>query len=155
MKVTVESNREEYTKALVKAVQQALSAIGRKAASYAKKGTPVDTGRLRNSITWATSKRQGKTYTYKDNKKAKTKKNHIQQAYTDTIGTGVDEKTVVIGSNVEYARKIEEGGQGYGGAHMLRNAISSHKDEYRDILQTSLEAQGITDFDGDFADDSE
>lgn len=144
VKVTVESNRDEYNRALVQAVQQALSAIGRKAATHAKKGTPVDTGRLRNSITWATAKRQGMPYTYSDKNGKK---------YADAIGSGVDARTVVIGSNVEYAEKIEEGGQGYGGKHMLRNAVANHKDEYRDILKTSLEARGITDFDGELNDE--
>lgn len=51
MKVTYESHLEEFLDALPKQVEQALIAIGMTAETYAKKECPVDTGRLRNSIT--------------------------------------------------------------------------------------------------------
>lgn len=142
--IKVESNLKLYKRAFEKAVAQGLSAIGRKAATHAKKNTPVDTGRLRNSITWATIKRQGKTYQYSSNKRARKSKNHQQRTYTDKIGTGVDNRTVVIGTNVVYGERIEEGGNGYGGAHMLRNAVTNHKQEYQNILTTSMKAQSTT-----------
>lgn len=136
--VQVESNLKLYKKAFEKAVEQGLSAIGRKAATHAKEKCPVDTGRLRNSITWATIKRQGKTYQYSSNKRARKSKNHQQRTYTDKIGTGVDNRTVVIGTNVVYGERIEDG------SHMLRNAVTNHKQEYQNILTTSMKAQSTT-----------
>ena len=46
-----ENNAEKVANALNKAVMLALEEIGLKAEAHAKAGCPVDTGRLRNSIT--------------------------------------------------------------------------------------------------------
>lgn len=51
MKVTYESHLDEFLDALPEQVEQALIAIGMTAETYAKELCPVDTGRLRNSIT--------------------------------------------------------------------------------------------------------
>lgn len=53
MKVVIKDNSEEFLKALPEQLEQALTAIGLTAESYAKQECPVDTGRLRNSITHA------------------------------------------------------------------------------------------------------
>ena len=51
MSVTFISHKQEVLSAEQKARNKALEIIGGKAESYAKKICPVDTGRLRNSIT--------------------------------------------------------------------------------------------------------
>lgn len=51
MKVTYESHLDEFLDALPEQIEQALIAIGMTAETYAKQECPVDTGRLRNSIT--------------------------------------------------------------------------------------------------------
>lgn len=51
MKVTYESHLDEFLDALPEQVEQALIAIGMTAETHAKELCPVDTGRLRNSIT--------------------------------------------------------------------------------------------------------
>lgn len=51
MKVDFKDNSEQVLSAMEKAKKTALEAIGLVAETYAKKETPVDTGRLRNSIT--------------------------------------------------------------------------------------------------------
>lgn len=53
MKVVIKDNSEEFLKALPEQIEQALTAIGLTAENYAKQECPVDTGRLRNSITHA------------------------------------------------------------------------------------------------------
>lgn len=53
MEVVIKDNSEEFLKALPEQLEQALTAIGLTAESYAKQECPVDTGRLRNSITHA------------------------------------------------------------------------------------------------------
>ena len=53
MSVIFQSNAKQALDAMAKAKAQALEIIGGKAESYAKKLCPVDTGRLRNSITHA------------------------------------------------------------------------------------------------------
>ena len=54
MKVEFKDNSQEILKAMQKAKHNALEAIGLTAEKYAKKETPVDTGRLRNSMAHAT-----------------------------------------------------------------------------------------------------
>ena len=46
-------NTEEVLSAMEKAIERGLEAIGLTAEGHAKKNTPVDTGRLRNSIAHA------------------------------------------------------------------------------------------------------
>ncbi len=51
MEVVIKDNSGEFLKALPEQIEQALTAIGLTAETYAKQDCPVDTGRLRNSIT--------------------------------------------------------------------------------------------------------
>ena len=51
MSYTYKDNTKEVLSALEKAKKRGLEAIGLVAEGHAKKNTPVDTGRLRNSIT--------------------------------------------------------------------------------------------------------
>ena len=50
----VKDNTKEVLSAMEKAIERGLEAIGMTAEGHAKKNTPVDTGRLRNSISHAT-----------------------------------------------------------------------------------------------------
>ena len=54
MSYTFKDNSDEVLAALEKAKKRGLEAIGLMAEGHAKKETPVDTGRLRNSISHAT-----------------------------------------------------------------------------------------------------
>lgn len=51
--VTIKSNADVFKNALPEQIAQALEAIGLVAEGYAKEECPVDTGRLRNSISHA------------------------------------------------------------------------------------------------------
>lgn len=53
MSYTYKDNTDEVLTALKRAKKRGLEAIGLTAEGYAKKDTPVDTGRLRNSIAHA------------------------------------------------------------------------------------------------------
>ena len=50
MKVDYKDNSQRILTAMEKGIKNGLEAIGLTAETYAKKETPVDTGRLRNSI---------------------------------------------------------------------------------------------------------
>ena len=54
MSYTYNDNTDEVLAALERAKRRGLEAIGLTAEGYAKRETPVDTGRLRNSISHAT-----------------------------------------------------------------------------------------------------
>ena len=56
MKVDYKDNSEQVLSAMEKSIKNGLEAIGLTAEGHAKKITPVDTGRLRNSISHATDK---------------------------------------------------------------------------------------------------
>ena len=53
MKVDYKDNSQQVLSAMEKGIKNGLEAIGLTAETYAKKATPVDTGRLRNSISHA------------------------------------------------------------------------------------------------------
>ena len=56
MKVDYKDNSEQVLSAIEKGIKNGLEAIVLTAETYAKKATPVDTGRLRNSISHETDK---------------------------------------------------------------------------------------------------
>lgn len=60
--VTITDNSGEFLNALPEQIEQALIAIGLTAESYAKDICPVDTGRLRNSITHAVDMSESAAY---------------------------------------------------------------------------------------------
>ena len=122
----LKSNRKEVLRCSEEAVERGLAAIGMRAVTYTHRpkergGTPVDTGRLRNSIAWATASQGG--------------------GGTDApLGGGADDRTVIIGTNVEYGEIVEEGTSKRKPAHMLRNALADGSDEYARIMEASLKA---------------
>ena len=122
----LKSNRKEVLRGSEEAVERGLAAIGMRAVTYThrpkkRRGTPVDTGRLRNSIAWATASQGG--------------------GGTDApSGGGADDRTVVIGTNVEYGEAVEEGTSKRKPAHMLRNALADGSDEYARIMEAALKA---------------
>ena len=122
----LKSNRKEVLRGSEEAVERGLAAIGMRAVTYTHRpkergGTPVDTGRLRNSIAWATASQGG--------------------GGTDApSGGGADDRTVIIGTNVEYGEIVEEGTSKRKPAHMLRNALADGSDEYARIMEAALKA---------------
>lgn len=128
--ITVEynDNSEEVLAALRNAVERGLMACGEIAVGYAQDDCPVDTGRLRGSITYSVDG---------------------DDCY---IGTNVEYAPYIEFGTGQYA---EEGGRqtpwsyvdGKGDWHythgskpqpFLRPAASNHSDEYRSILEDSL-----------------
>lgn len=122
----LKSNRKEVLRGSEEAVERGLAAIGMRAVTYTHRpkergGTPVDTGRLRDSIAWATASQGG--------------------GGTDApSGGGADDRTVIIGTNVEYGEIVEEGTSKRKPAHMLRNALTDGSDEYARIMEAALKA---------------
>ena len=132
MEVKITDNSQLFINAKNDAVARALEAIGLTAERHAKERCPVDTGRLRNSITHATKHYNG------------------QGVYSDNQGRGFADATakqtvtepdaVYIGTNVEYAQKQETGNYKHttGASHFLRDAAATHGDEYKKIAETQL-----------------
>lgn len=130
--VTITNNIGLVREALARATRQSLEAIGTTAEKYAKEETPVDLGRLRNSMTYV-----------------------------------VQDDSVYVGTNVEYAPYVELGTGIYASDgngrkepwvyydektgkfrltrgskphHMIRRAVTEHTDEYKEMVKTIFKA---------------
>ena len=133
IEVTIKDNSKQVLSELETKIKIAMAAIGMDAEGYAKRGCPVDTGRLRNSITYATSEYEGqKVYTDDEN-----------HTFADGGAQATPEPGVVyIGTNVEYAAAVEyrDGVQHTtGGAHFLKNAAANHGKEYQEKVKKILQ----------------
>ena len=106
--VTFTSNRAELLATVNEAKKRALEIMGGKAETYAKQLCPVDTGRLRNSISHMVDEGEQSVY----------------------IGTNVE-----YGKYVELRDSTHHIS---GKAHFLRDAAANHGSEYRRIAEAQL-----------------
>ena len=132
-------NTEEVLKAMEAAIRRGNEAIGLAAEGHAKKkitkSGAVDTGRLRNSITYALAGEETHVKSYKANKGGKER-----ETYTyDGTAEGKKGSGVYIGTNVEYAPGIELGTHRSAGAvHFLQDAATGHTDQYKKLMEDSM-----------------
>lgn len=149
-------NSEEILRCMAEAKLRALEKCGLKAEGYAKKLAPVDTGRLRNSISHKVGNGADTEFTYTARVDGK------KQEYTSHTVGGDEADAVYIGTTVRYAVNVELGtGVHFPGGrqtpwvykdakgeyHMtegqraqpfLKPAAADHADEYRSIIQKEL-----------------
>ena len=136
MSYTYNDNTQEVLSALERAKKRGLEAIGLVAEGHAKKkitqAKAVDTGRLRNSITFAVSGESANISSYSGD--------HGEEGGTYSGAAPNDkEKSVYIGTGVEYAIGIETGShRKAGGVHFLQDAASNHSDEYKRLMEDSM-----------------
>ena len=136
MSYTYKDNTNEVLSALEKAKVRGLTAIGMTAEGHAKKkikqAKAVDTGRLRNSITFAVSGESANISSYSGD--------HGEKGGTYSGAAPNDkEKAVYIGTGVEYAAGIETGShRKKGGVHFLQDAATGHTDEYKKLMEDSM-----------------
>ena len=133
MKVDYKDNSQQILSALEKGKHNALTAIGATAETHTKENITadklVDTGRLRNSITYATGDYLG-IGTYTDNKKKK---------YSDAKARNTPkDDEVAIGTNVEYAAYTELGTEKITAHHYLKRAVTEHQDEYKKLAVEAI-----------------
>ena len=137
-----EDNTKKFMTALQKAKQRGLEAIGLTAEKYAKKAITeqkaVDTGLLRNSITYAISGSQTHVQQYRrDNVSGGVKGKHTYYTYDNVIGDS-SEECVYIGTNVEYAPYVENGTSKMAARPFLKPAATEHSDEYKRLFEAAL-----------------
>lgn len=116
-------NSNKAISAMKSQLQTGLMACGTISEGYAKGNSPVDTGRLRNSIAWA------------------VKEKHSSGGDRDTPLSVPKEAEVYIGTNVDYAQEQEFKSMNHrvGKAHFLRDSISTHIDEYKATIKAALD----------------
>ena len=127
------SNVNDILSALEKGKHNALTAIGATAETHTKDNITadelVDTGRLRNSITYATGDYLG-IGTYTDNNK---------KSYSDAKARNTPkDDEVAIGTNVEYAPYLELGTKKIAAHHYLKRAVTEHQDEYKKLAVEAI-----------------
>lgn len=133
--VTLKDNSAAAMRELQGKVKNALVACGMTAEGYAKEDCPVDTGRLRNSITYVTSDEQSPANT---NKHPNGQADAQPSDYKPLAKP--ENNTVYIGTNVEYAGINEFGSLNHkvGKAHFIRDSVAKHQDEYKAIIKAAL-----------------
>lgn len=117
-----------------------LEALGLQATGYAQLNSPVDTGLLRNSLTYAIAGEQPVTSTYKANS-ADNSGNIREGRYEGSTTKQGNEKAVYIGTNVEYAVYQELGSTKTQAQPFIKPAIVDHKDEYKRIIEKGLKGE--------------
>ena len=131
-------NTEEVLSALEAAIKRGNEAIGMAAERHAKKritiARAVDTGRLRNSITYALAGEETHVKSYKANKGGKDRETYTYDGTAD----GKKGSGVYIGTNVEYAPFVENGARGRAPVHFLQDASANHTDEYKRLMEDSM-----------------
>lgn len=125
IKIT-DDNTAEVIAAMKEQAELALQAIGAEAEGYAQEECPVDTSRLKNSLTWATHESDSSGGKGPDGA---------------TQGTP-DELTVCVGTNVEYAEYVElkDAKHKVGKAHFIRDSLANHGNRYKEILKAALQS---------------
>lgn len=137
--IEIRDNTKEILEALNAAKHKGLEAIGLTAEGHAKKLTPVDTGRLRNSITYVVAGYQTHVKTYRrSNVVGGIQGAHTYYDYGAGVMDGEKDEAVYIGTNVEYAPYVEQGARGRAGVHMLQRAATEHSAEYKRIMEDAL-----------------
>ena len=139
MSYTYKDNTDEVLAALERAKKRGLEAIGLTAEGHAKKkiteAKAVDTGRLRNSITYALAGGETHIKSYRADKGGKDRETYTYDGTAD----GKKGSGVYIGTNVEYAPGIELGTHRSAGAvHFLQDAVANHTDEYKKLMEDSM-----------------
>lgn len=137
MSYEFKDNTREVLSALQKAKRRGLEAIGMTAERYAKQviteAGAIDTGRLRNSLTYAISGESAHISSYSGD--------HGEEGgtYSGTAPYDIG-GAVFLGTNVSYAEGIELGTHRKKGAvHMLKRAATEHNEEYQKLMRESLE----------------
>lgn len=133
--VKVTDNSDTVRREFRKKIQLALKLIGEAAVGYATEDSPVDTGRLRNSLTYATATKIGIAGN-----------SAVNEAQDSTPRSLPPDDVVCIGTNVEYAKYVEFNEKanhdppehGGGKAHFLRDAVFNHTDEFKNVAEVTL-----------------
>lgn len=133
-KITADHSAD-VIKELNRKIDVALTKCGIVAENYAvleieNKPRRVDTGLLRNSITYALHGKGANKSSYHADDNSKS------GSYSGT--TDDSRNAVYIGSNVEYAQYVHEGTRRMTANRFLQKAVENYQGEYKDIIKTEL-----------------
>lgn len=129
MNIKFTDNSEEVLAAMQQAALRALEKCGLTAEGYAKKLCPVDTGNLRNSITFNVDEKENAVYIG----------TNVEYAPYVELGTG---KYVSGGRPTPWAYQDAKGNwhwtRGNKAQPFLKPAAADHADKYRKIMEDEM-----------------
>lgn len=141
--VSLVDNKELLLKATDEQIEQALFAVGAMMESNAKsRYVPVDTGRLKNSITFALAGGSANISEYGPDAGSGEDTQSKPYSGTAPADPGGKVRSVYVGTNVEYAEEVENGTSGRRGRHYLRDAVNNHIEEYKSLVERALSGKG-------------
>ena len=141
--VSLVNNKDLLLAATEEQIEQALIAVGAKMESNAKsRYVPVDTGRLKNSITFALADGSANISSYGTDYGGGEDTQSKPYSGTAPADPGGKVRSVYVGTNVEYAEEVENGTSGRRGRHFLRDAVNNHIEEYKSLVERALSGRG-------------
>ena len=141
IEVKIEAHTDELIAELDRLIPLALEQVGELVEGKAKRNCPVDTGYLRNSITYALAGERTKISEYKADKSKVEGEDVRKGTYEGTMPEETEGKyAVYIGSNVEYAAAVEmrDVSHKVGQAHFIRDALNKQRPKIKATIQTVL-----------------
>lgn len=142
--VTINDHSDEYLRNVEDALEIALEKIGLHIEGEAKEeveNSPrrVDTGLLRNSITYALDGEATNISTYSgDNESKYGKKGVPSGSYSGSAPKESGGRSVIIGTNVEYAIYVHEGTSDMSPNRFLKNAVERNKDQIEKLIKDAV-----------------
>ena len=157
MQIQLTDNSEAVKEAVREAVERALTAVGMHIEGEAKEELSndpkrIDTGLLRNSITYAVSGHPagiksyhadfGSNRTAKGNRVRASSKNAGSVGFGSYSGNAPEEpngwKAVYIGTNTDYGGYVHEGTVKMAPNRFLKNAVEKNRDQIKRIIENEL-----------------
>lgn len=130
--VSLTDNLDEVLEATEEAIERALVAVGIEAQRNVSQRAAVITGRLAASITYATKTAHGEP-----DRTALRENDALKDSDYRTHGTP-EQHTVVVGTNVEYA-KAREYGPGRS-PHYIQRGLQDNTSKYKEIFSEELKS---------------
>ena len=133
MEIKITDNSDKVREELEEAVERALLTCGIEAQGKARDLCPYVTGLLRNSIAYALGGEEAVPSTYKADK-SDDSGSYSGTAPADDKG----KRTVWLGTNVEYAQKVETGTGQKKAEPFIAPAVSDYASKYESIIKKEL-----------------
>ena len=133
--VQITSHRTEVDRAVEKVLHKAARMIGGSAVGHAVDACPVDTGLLKNSITFAIGGEAPAILDYQSDEKDQNGERATGHYDGEAPEDDEGDITVYVGTNVEYAPYQELGTVNMDARPFLRPAMEDFKREYEQIVE--------------------
>jgi HK97 gp10 family phage protein len=143
--VRIDDHSDEYLNDVASSLDKALEAVGIHLSGEAQEeldNSPrrIDTGLLRNSITYAMDGEAPEKTSYSaDNESQYGKKGKPSGSYSGSAPKeGKNARSVMIGTNVEYAIYVHEGTRDMSPNRFLKNALERNQDQITQYIKDAM-----------------